>query len=361
MRRNDSKKIAAAAIAGAAVLAAAACSSPRTASNSNASKYNTMSVSQLASAAKKEGKFIDYDSAPAATDGGFLAAFDKAYPGVTASAVRLESASIPTRIFVEQRARKYIGDTAGADGVYMTELRLGGATIPYTPPTQPVLPKGLSLPKGYQTVDSVETTVAAYNPTLLRQHHVAPPTSWQDFTKPQWKGHFSVDPEAVNWYTGLISEYGHTKALALVKAIGNNDPIPVQSHSQALVQLESGQTWATATSYGYLAALYSKKDPAHVAFSNFKPLITSADMTYILKDAPHPAAARLYVNWELSKAGQQAMVNIIGLNSLRPDVKQDPKVWNPSKFPPIFPNPNLTTKQLAQYQQEFQSALHVSS
>lgn len=364
MRRGGLRSRCALALVALVTIVASACSSAASGSSGSSKNnvdLNTASVAQLAKIAAQEGKLVSYDSAAADVAPKLVAAFEKSYPGVKVTDDRLSAADIPTRAFAEERAGRYLGDVAGASGSYMTELRLGGATEPYTPPTKIPMPAGLKLPAGYATVDSVDTDVIAYNPAQLKAHNMPVPTTWSDFAKPAWKGHFSVDTEAVDWYAGLIAEYGHSKALKLIQAIGNNDPVPVTSHSQAVVQLEAGSPWATVTTFGYIAERDHLKDPQHVAFVNFNPLIATPDMTYVMKNAPDPAAARLYINWDLSKAGQQAMVDLVGLQSLRTDVKQDTNVWDPSKWTPIFGNVNYTTQQLSTLLSEFQSAFHVSS
>ena len=53
--------------------------------------------------------------------------------------------------------------------------------------------------------NALVTTVVAYNPQIVQQKGLPVPTSWQDLTKPQWKGQFSIDPGAVNWYDSLIA------------------------------------------------------------------------------------------------------------------------------------------------------------
>jgi ABC-type Fe3+ transport system substrate-binding protein len=48
----------------------------------------------------------------------------------------------------------------------------------------------------------------------------------------------------------------------------------------------------------------------------------------IPKNAPHPAAAKLFLNWRLSKDGQTRMQNGLGMRSVRTDM--DP----PKGLPP---------------------------
>jgi ABC-type Fe3+ transport system substrate-binding protein len=59
-----------------------------------------------------------------------------------------------------------------------------------------------------------------------------------------------------------------------------------------------------------------------------------------LNPLPHPNAAKVYVNWFYSKAGQQAMVDIIKSTSARTDVDQ-------SKLPSwTVPQPGVNYENL---------------
>ena len=286
-----------------------------------------------------------------------IAAFNKKYPGIKVQALRLSANQLPTRVFTEQRGGKYNADVVSGESVYVSQLINAGALAPYTPPDQPPLPKGLTLPSGFRGLVYANTTVIAYNPAAVKAHHLQPPTSWQDLTKPQWKGQFSIDPEAVNFYQSMIATMGHAKAFALMKGLGNNHPPFVESHTEALTQVQSGEPLATATAYGYKAADLKKDTPSRLAFVNAKPLPTSLSMIDLVKNAPHPDAAKTFIDWMESKQGQQAVVGITNHVSLRPGVSNDPAVWDPAKWPPIWVGA-LTSKVYNQYVKEYAQALH---
>jgi iron(III) transport system substrate-binding protein len=323
----------------------------------NASSLDTLAPAQLASAAAKEGSltwyttFADPDVQP------IIQAFNKQYPKVKVNALRLSADKIPARIITEQRGGKYNADVVSGDSPQVAQLQQAGALQPYTPKDMAPLPNGLNLPQGYQGVVYVVTTVVAYNPTVVKQKGLPVPTSWQDLTKPQWKGQFSIDPGAVNWYDSLIKEMGHDKALALVKALGNNKPVFVESHTQAITQVQAGEPAGAATAYGYKAASLKKKTPQSVEFMNANPLPASLTLIDVVKNAPHPAAARLFDDWMTSKQGQLAIVSITNHTSVRDDVGNNPKVWDESKWTPAWGDPNLSGAQYNQELSEMKSAL----
>jgi len=351
-------------VAAGLALSLAACGSSggggngNNAASSSSSKFDNMSVSQLAAEAKKEGSltwyttFADDDVAP------MVAAFNKQYPGIKVNSVRLSADKIPARMLTEQRGGKFNADVVSGDSPQLAQVLQAGGLTPYTPHDLPPLPKGLDLPKGYEGVVYIVTTVLAYNPTVVKQSGMTAPTSWEDLTKPEWKGKFSIDPGAVNWYDSLIKAMGHDAALKLVQGLGNNKPVFVESHTQALTQVESGEPMAAATTYGYKDSKDKKKNPGQVEFINGNPLSSSLNLIDVAKNPPHPAAARLFDDWMVSKDGQAAVVDVTNHTSTRTDVDNDTAVWNPDKWTPAFGDPVLSSdtynKELAEYKQ----ALH---
>jgi iron(III) transport system substrate-binding protein len=78
----------------------------------------------------------------------------------------------------------------------------------------------------------------------------------------------------------------------------------------------------------------------------------------VVKNAPHAAAARLFVDWMVSKTGQDAVVSTTNHTSIRPDVTNDPTVWDESKWPAAWGEPNLPSADYNKELAEMKSALH---
>lgn len=343
------------------VLALAACGGGGGGSPTRAAAKDTnldsLSTADLATQAAKEGTltwyttFADDDVQP------ILAAFNKAYPNVQVKPLRLSADKIPPRVITEQRGKQFTADVVSGDSPQVAQLLQAGALQPYTPKDQSPLPSGLSLPEGYEGIVYVVTTVVAYNPEIVKQKGLPVPTGWQDLTQPAWKGQFSIDPGAVNWYDSLVNGMGHDAALNLLKGLGANKPVFVESHTQALTQVQAGEPAGAATAYGYKASSLKKKNAKTVEFVNSTQLPSSLTLIDVVKNAPHPAAARLFEDWMVSQAGQQAVVDVTNHTSIRPDVKNDAAVWDPSKWTPAWGEPNLPAKTYNAELNEMKTAL----
>lgn len=340
------------------LVALAACGSGSSSSaTTRQSSFNSMSIAGLAKAADSEGQLTWYTTFSSDDVDPMIAAFKKVYPNIKVNALRLSADQLPPKIITEQRGGKYNADVVSGEAIQVTQLQQAGALEPYTPPALAPLPTGLTMPSGYRAIIYVNTTVPAYNPSILKAKGLPVPRTIADFTNPEWKGQFSIDPSAVNLYDSLIQQMGHAKALELVKKLGANDPSFVESHTEALTQVEAGEPAATATAYGYKAASESRKNPSQIQFVNPVPLPASLSLVSLGKNAPHPAAARLFEAWIESKAGQQAVVDVTNHASIRTDVKNDPSVWDPSKWQPSFNRPELPSKEFNSELAEFDKAL----
>ncbi|HEY7047867.1 MAG TPA: ABC transporter substrate-binding protein [Jatrophihabitantaceae bacterium] len=339
-------------------LAAAACSSSKTNSKGSSQLTQSLSREQLAAAAAKEGSLTWYTTFAADDVASMTKAFNKVYPQVSVKTLRLSADKIPARVSTEQRGGKYNADVISGNSSYVAQLIQTGALQPYSPPDAAPLPAGLDMPTGYDTYTYVTTTALAYNPTVLRQDGLPIPHTLQDLTKPVYKGKFSIDPGAVNIYDSTVKSIGADAAKKLFTDLGNNDPRFVESHTEAVTDVEAGEPPVAATAYGYKAASEKRKSPRNIDFVNPNPLPTGVDLLDIAKNAPHPNAARLFVDWLSSQAGQQSVVDITNHTSLRSDVDNDKTVWNPATWPPVYSNPNLPSATFNEYLADMKQALH---
>lgn len=336
----------------------AACGSSSTSNNTSSAVPSSTSTANLAANANSEGQLNWYTTFASSDVQPIIAAFNKAYPKIKVNALRLSASQIPPKIITEQRGHQFTADIVSGDSPQIAQLIQANALQPYTSPNETPLPQGLSLQAGFQTVVYAVTTVVAWNPTVVKQQGLPVPTGIQTFTNPAWKGKFSIDPSAVNWYDSLIKIMGHQKALALVQKLGDNDPVLVESHTEALTDVQAGEPAGAVTAYGYKASSMEKKTPAEVTFLNPNPLPSSLNLIDIVANAPHPAAARVFVNWMVSQAGQTAVIDQTNHTSIRSDVTNDPKVWDPAKWTPAWGNPMLPSSTYNSELSELGQALH---
>jgi iron(III) transport system substrate-binding protein len=347
------------AIAGALLLAGVLTGCAGSAAGSIGKVLPAQQPQDLLPQARTEGKVVWYTTFADSDVDDMISAFQKDYPGVKVEALRLSADKLPSRLVTEQRGRKFNADVISADCEPVYQLIQVGTLTPYQVPQAPPLPKQLkNLPAGFGNAVYVLTSAIAYNPDGVKAQHLQPPLSIEDLTKPQWKGRFSIDPNAINWYESLISAMGHDKALDLVRKLGDNNPRLVESHTQSLTEVQAGEPLAVANAYAYKAAALARKTPGRMAFSNTSPQPAAAALAEMARNAPHPAAAKLFLDWIMSAEGQHQVVSITNHTSLSATGDNDPSVWNPAKWTPAWSTPVITADTYNRYLEEYQKALH---
>lgn len=367
MRKSIIRRVAVVATGLALTGGVAACSSsggPSKTSSGSASgsssvtKVDTMTDAQLYPLAKSEGKVSWYTSMPASDLPTITSAFEKAYPGVTLNALYLTGQTPVTRIETEAKAGSVNGDVVSGSGDAVLLEQAGLIDTSFKPKDAPQLQAGLTMPAGLAS-DRIITNVITYNPKAVTAAGLQPPTSFQELTGPQWKGKFSIDPTTSDLLNALGPTEGDSTVLKLIKSLGSNSPVFVTSHSLAASQVAAGTVLAAASSYGQTAIVNEEKDPSTTNFVNTNPMPVLVSEIGVVKNDPDPAAARLFMDWLVSKAGQQVVVSL-GNTSVRTDVSNNPKVWDPAKWKPVFEDVSQSTAETNQQLQEWQSALNYS-
>ncbi len=278
--------------------------------------------------AKKEGVVVWYATMSTQDLENTAAEFMRTHPGIKVEPLRLGSSQLPARILTEQRGGKYNADVISGDDAQFSQLLGIGALDKYPQPQAAAFVKGTVDPNGYWTNLYQNTTVIAWNPQRLAADHLKPPATLADFTKPEWKGKFGVDTGALNWYMGVLQS--DKNGSDLMSKIAANEPVKTLGHTQTLEQLESGEFDGSPTMYGYSVENEKRAGKTNIAFINPTPLLVSLNPVGLAKNAPHPNAARVLIDWLTSKEGQSYIAGRgFGQISSRTDVKNNPSIWDP--------------------------------
>jgi iron(III) transport system substrate-binding protein len=296
---------------------------------------------QIMTAAKQEGTVVWYTSVDTQALNAIVQRFEQTHPGITLQVLRAGANQIPARVMTEQTAGKYNADLISGDLLSMNQLIAAGALQRYRPSEVAKFAKGGFDPNGYWVSIYNATTVIAWNPQRLKADGLAPPKSLADLAKPEWRGKIGIDTSAYNWYFGLLKT--QPGAVELLKKIAQNKPVLTDGHTVTVTQLEAGEFDVTPTAYGYMAG-HERGLGRPVDFLNPSPLIVDPAPIAIAKNAPHPNAARVLLEWLTSKEGQELIVQVSDRPSTRVDVKNPPGIFDPSK-----PYYMLTAPDRAEY------------
>jgi iron(III) transport system substrate-binding protein len=284
------------------------------------------SYADVIAGAKKEGRVTVYTSTDAAQGKGVLDAFRKAYPGIEIDWNDLGTNNSYNRTISEAAAGQVTADlvwTSAMDlQLNLVEKEL---TAPIDSPEAAAIPAWAKY-KGHAFGTSIEPAAIIYNKTLFPADAV--PKTRGDLIrvlqerKDALKGKTATfDPEKSGmgflWATNDTTQT--TTFWDLAKAFGATQGKTYSSSGQMREKVVSGEHTIAFNVIGSYAVEWAKRSPAiGVAFQSDYNAAFSR-VVVMTKGAPHPNAARLLVDFMLSKAGQEAAAGS-GMPSVRTDV-----------------------------------------
>ena len=275
--------------------------------------------------------------------------FQKSYPKIKVTALTGAGTDLTARISVERRAGKYLVDVYNGGGNSLFQVLYRGKMLDplkpalilpeVTDPTKWWEGKQKYADKEGEYVLVYEGNVAAgaspaYNTNLINPKDYR---SFWDFLNPKLKGKIvSPDIRRVRGFGPSMQYLYYHADLGpefLRRFYGEMDVTLTADLRQALDWLAVGKfalSMPTQSSYVAKAKMQGlpvdEFDPHH--FKEGASLSVAFGQLALMNRAPHPNAAKVFVNWLLSREGQSAFQRIISTpgeakNSRRIDVPKD--------------------------------------
>ena len=268
--------------------------------------------------AKKEGTVTFYTSQVGVAEQQIAQAFKKRYPGVAVEVVYAGGGVLFERIKAEAAAGREQADVhLQSDLPLMERLREADLLAQYNAPEASAYPAGYHK-NGYWTGIADVVDLLIYNKMKVKPADL--PETWGNLLDAKWSGRIaSVNigggglPWAQFYFLRKTIDPDYWTKFAAIKPImfdgGGAVANAVASGKVDLGILGSSVSYGAIQDGAPLAEILPKDGVPGVIFS-----------IAVLKAAKHPSAARLFVNWYLSKEGQEALVRVRGVNSPRKDV-----------------------------------------
>jgi iron(III) transport system substrate-binding protein len=247
--------------------------------------------------------------------------------GIKVQMLRMESNALPSRVLTEQRGGRNAIDVVSDGGFQIDLLKRQGIFAVDRPPENKALLGGASDPDGFWSAVLINTETIAFNPARVKAAGIKPPRTWSDFAGPQWRGQFGLFTGSYEWYAAMRRAFGDKQSETMMRAYAANQPHMLGSKQVGISMIESGDLLAAPNLYGY-DALNDKRKGAAIDFVNPDPTVIELYAAAVMKDAPHPNAARLMLRWWLSLATQEWQKAALGRLSPRKDVANDPELLN---------------------------------
>lgn len=289
------------------------------------------------------------------------AAFHKRFDGIKLELVAARGSASVTRILEEKKAGVHYFDLhIGGTSSIVTGLLRGDVLEAISP--WMILPE-VKDPKnwwaGHIWADSAQkyiyvflgymTETIWYNSDLVRPEEVM---TYDDLLQPKWKGKIVIlDPRTAGSGESMWAFLWRTKGEGYLRKLAAQEIILGRNLRQLAETVARGKASLSigVSYYSYL--------PFIKAGLPIKPLPVPKEGIYassgsgnfvILKNAPHPNATKVFVNWLLSKEGQTVFTKAMGQPTRRFDV--DTK-WT-REFGHIAAKETLTPAQFHELQNQ---------
>jgi iron(III) transport system substrate-binding protein len=289
-------------------------------------------LKRLAEGAKKEGVVSIYTSMPLDDMAALTSAFEAKY-GVKAKVWRSGSEKILQRGLLEAKANRFEVDVFETNSpeteVLSREKVLIAGNSPFL---NELIPQAIPSHKEW-IATRLNIFTCAYNTKLVKKEEL--PKTYQDLLDPKWKGKLSVEADDSDWLAETVMKMGEEKGLALFREIARKNAVSVRKGHTLLSNLvASGEVPLALTVYNYKIE-QMKNSGAPIDWFALDPTIARPNANGVARNAPHPHAALLFQDFELSE-GQQ----ILGKRDFIPTSTKVPSTLN--KMPLIFANPKTT-------------------
>lgn len=263
-------------------------------------------VSKLYDAAKKEGTVVWWTAhyAQSAADR-IRDAFKAKYPGIEVQFIRQTAQVIYQRLNQDLKSNVHELDVfASTDESHYTSLKKENVFASFVPADIDKVPAAL------RHLDPDETyQIGALGFVLINYNtKVKPPHHWQELLDPKWNnqitlGHPAFSGYVGNWVVAMNDKYGWDYFTNLAK----NNPKIGRSVNDTVTDEVSGERMVGAGPDNYSLEKKAAGNPIDIVYPDDDSILITSPVA-VLKDAPHPNAARLFMNFYYSREYSQALV-----------------------------------------------------
>ena len=273
--------------------------------------------------------------------------------GVKGIYTRISTAKYLSTVLTEHAAGKLAADVLQGPLPILQMLKEKGVLASYKSPS------AAGYPDWAQADDTImqfgiEYVAPIYNKELVKPEDV--PTRYEDLADPKWRDKIVMpDPSShattISWLVGLKESkvFASDEAwMGFVKGLAANKPMFVKSFSPTPAPVESGEKLLAISMPKYIIT----KAPAPLDWAKVGTLLGSPRGIALAANAPHPEAARVLMDYWLSKDAMKMLADKVGEYVLAPGV-----------FPPIdgiseakvLPIRELSDEEIRQWGREFKA------
>lgn len=237
------------------------------------------------------------------------------------------------RIRVEQKAGQYVADVwwTGASVLLTRELRGIGALKPFTPyvvASQPDVWRDQGVDSFTDQRDALTITQSVGGLIVVNSTLVSPagyPKSFKDLLDPKWKGKIvMMDPTVPGGGAYIFGLLKREHGLGFWDTMKGQNISFIRDYSQVARHVAIGEApIGLGLSPIHVMALLLTNAPIKLLPASEGGYVANI-LVSLINNAPHPNAARVLINWMLTKEGQESVAFHTGTVSVRKDVEYKP-------------------------------------
>ena len=267
---------------------------------------------EIIAKAKKEGKLNAISSLDAGTFKPMMQSFAKKYPFIEVRMQEIGGPEALQRFLLELKAGTVKDiDSSEASSEFYLEFAAHAMKLDILTMAQ----KGIlginakMVDPMARNVVSVATTICsiAYNKNRIAANAV--PDKWEDFLKPEFKGRKFIADIRPQCMASMMAGMGEEWVVKYARQIKEQEPVWLRGNARAMGALASGeQAIHQMTFYGSCVEA-AKKDPTQSLMCKVlepTPALLRENQ-FVLKSAPHPHAALLFIEHMASREGQKVI------------------------------------------------------
>lgn len=263
----------------------------------------------LEAGAKKEGKVVWYTTLIVNQAVRPLKeAFEKKYPFLEVEFFRGNSTKVAQRMATEYQAGRH--DVDIIDGTSSTPLvKKIGLLQRFASPALAGYPDVLRDQAGYWGVSNLYFMTLGYNTNLVNAAEV--PKTKEDLLDPKWKGKMiwssSAGSGAPVFIGNVLLTMGEEKGMAYLRKLAKQKIAKTTASARAILDQVAAGEYSIGIHMFNHHALISQEKGAPVDWQPVEPVTGLLQTVGLGKNAPHPHAAMLFIDFLLSEEGQNVL------------------------------------------------------
>ena len=234
-------------------------------------------------------------------------AFQTKYPFVKAQYVRDDPPQQLQKVMAESRAGRAVADVVESTGLEVP-IRAADIDQPFWSPQIEAYDARLRDPDNYWAPTRISYLGACYNTNLVKPGEA--PKSFADYLDPKWKGKIawsSTVAGALLFITGVRNFMGEDKAFAYLQKLAQQDIVSIPSANRVVVDRVMAGEYSLCLDAFLHHPIISARKGAPVASLPLDPVLTVVSSVMLPKAPLHPYAAMLFIDYLLSREGQQTL------------------------------------------------------